>query len=948
MRLRTFGGLEIEGRGDPGTPKPGPRRLALLAVVAAAGPRGISRERVRAIFWPDADSDPARQALRQTLYALQRDVGARVVAGGANLRLDQEAIASDVADFRGAVARRDWRRAVELYRGPFAAGLSLPDVPEFQRWLEDEQADLAREARMAAGKLACEADSMGDRQGSVEAWGMAAELDPMSARVAVSYMSALAATGDRSGAIAYGQRHAALVRRELDAEPEAIVTRLADELRVAVRQAAIVRPSQPVADRVVLPSAAPAPAMEAAAGARRRSFPAAAMALVALLVAMFWTASPRADRHLVLAVADLRDLTMPDSSRSGAVLSGVLTTSLARLGGIDVIANTRIVELLNADRESAPAGRRGAARRAGATEVIEGELVATGDGRLRLDLRRVDVVSGTLRGGYSVSGTNRLVLVDSATVLLAAGLRVAPPAKELGEVTSTSPTALRLLEDGLSAYYDGRTDVAQRLFRAAMAEDTTFAMAAYYSYRAGYDPGRRDPALETLVLRLSSRATDRDRLFVRGAILADQNDTLAVVMADSLATRFPNDAEALFLAARLMSTAKLIDRRSRALFERAIALDSAAGTGSRPCLFCTAMASLASSLRWADNLAAADSVVRRLIALRPADAGAIANLALLRFSEGSFEAGAEAMGALEGGFGGRDAGLTFVGLLLTGRLEEADRECGVRLAQLDPREVGSPSWLCPIVWRNQGRLADVAALVFSGRLPDGRRIAGGRTRDPVGEYLVGLETSQPALARRVLDETAPRFDPDVPPGLIARDLAWSLTRRGTAAAAAGDIEGTRRLADSAEVVGRASLFGRDRLLHYFLRGLVARAAGDHETAADFFRRSIFSPTFGYTRANYELAGCLLALHRPTEAVTTLQAALRGGHDGANLYVTRTEIHERLAEAFAAAGRADSAAVHYLIVERAWRRADPQFAPRIQRARDFLRGHSPLKLTDSRR
>ena len=63
-----------------------------------------------------------------------------------DLRLDPEAIASDTEDFREAVLRGDWSAAYQLYQGPFAAGFSLEDSPEFDRWLEDERATLKRQA----------------------------------------------------------------------------------------------------------------------------------------------------------------------------------------------------------------------------------------------------------------------------------------------------------------------------------------------------------------------------------------------------------------------------------------------------------------------------------------------------------------------------------------------------------------------------------------------------------------------------------------------------------------------------------------------------------------------------------------------------------------------------------------------------------------------------------
>ena len=80
---------------------------------------------------------------------------------------------------------------------------------------------------------------------------------------------------------------------------------------------------------------------------------------------------------------------------------------------------------------------------------------------------------------------------------------------------------------------------------------------------------------------------------------------------------------------------------------------------------------------------------------------------------------------------------------------------------------------------------------------------------------------------------------------------------------------------------------------------------------------------------------LLRLNRPREAVAALQPAFRGSLEAANLYITRTELHEMLAQAFDAAGLRDSATVHWWAVETAWRNADPQFRPRWEVARRRL-------------
>ncbi|HET7372822.1 MAG TPA: hypothetical protein VFJ20_05530, partial [Gemmatimonadaceae bacterium] len=108
-----------------------------------------------------------------------------------------------------------------------------------------------------------------------------------------------------------------------------------------------------------------------------------------------------------------------------------------------------------------------------------------------------------------------------------------------------------------------------------------------------------------------------------------------------------------------------------------------------------------------------------------------------------------------------------------------------------------------------------------------------------------------------------------------------------------------------------------------------------EDAVREYRAAIHSPNLGFTRVNYELGRALIRLGRPNEAVGTLQSALRGEIDASNLYITRTDLHEILAQAFDAAGQRDSAAAHYRAVVNAWRRADLLYHERRARAFEWL-------------
>ena len=143
LRLNTFGGLSLSApdRVLVGAAQQ-KRRLAVLALLATAGERGMSRARLLGFLWPEVDEARGRQALSQALYALRRDSGASLVDGGEDIRLDAHAIESDVGDLAAAVIARDDARVAALHAGPFLEGVYLNDAPEFERWVDEQRGRL--------------------------------------------------------------------------------------------------------------------------------------------------------------------------------------------------------------------------------------------------------------------------------------------------------------------------------------------------------------------------------------------------------------------------------------------------------------------------------------------------------------------------------------------------------------------------------------------------------------------------------------------------------------------------------------------------------------------------------------------------------------------------------------------------------------------------------------
>jgi predicted Zn-dependent protease len=158
--------------------------------------------------------------------------------------------------------------------------------------------------------------------------------------------------------------------------------------------------------------------------------------------------------------------------------------------------------------------------------------------------------------------------------------------------------------------------------------------------------------------------------------------------------------------------------------------------------------------------------------------------------------------------------------------------------------------------------------------------------------------------------------------------------------ASGDTSRVRSLVDSVAYWGQRSAYGRDQRLHHYLRGMLYVAQRRDEDAVVELRRAVNSPIHGFTRINYELGRALVRLNRPAEAIPVVRAALHGDIDGSNLYMTRTDLHELLAQAHDGAGSRDSAAVHFRAVARAWMRADPVYHARRDTVLAWLARHSP--------
>lgn len=373
LRFRALGSPVVEGAAGPvGGAGAQRKSLALLALLAASGGRGVSRDRIIAYLWPEAEADKAGHRLTQLAYALRRDLGSDdLFLGSADLRLNPAVISSDVQEFIAARRAGDLERAVSVYGGPFLDGFFLTGAPEFERWMENERAGLARDYGEALETLAADAGVRGDHRLAASWWRRLAGHDPLSSRVTVHLMSALASAGRRAEALEQARAYQELIREELEAAPNPAVLALAAQLR------------QRPADMPLGAAANPPAAVSVA----------------------------------VLPFTNLSAVSRNDFFAEG--MAQELTSALARLAGVRVVARTSLNAL-----KDVPVDVREIGRRLSATAVIEGTVRQEGD-RVRLTAQLVATADGCHLWSekYERRVTDVFTVQDELTQAIVSGVR---------------------------------------------------------------------------------------------------------------------------------------------------------------------------------------------------------------------------------------------------------------------------------------------------------------------------------------------------------------------------------------------------------------------------------------------------------------------------------------------------------------------------------------------
>ena len=236
LRLSLLGGLRIESAsGSLGPAGQQPRRIGVAALAAIAGPEGISGDQLLALFWPEQDEASARNAKKQAIHALRRDLGARdLFLGDRKLRLNPDIVDVDLWRFNAAIDARDWDAAIAIYRGPLLHGVQSLGSAELEHWLDMERDRAAHRFATAIEAAAGQLAAVGQKKRALDHWYRLATIDPMNGRAAEAIARGLATSGDRNAAVQHAQAHITRVSNELGLPAEPGIAGIVDELSAPV------------------------------------------------------------------------------------------------------------------------------------------------------------------------------------------------------------------------------------------------------------------------------------------------------------------------------------------------------------------------------------------------------------------------------------------------------------------------------------------------------------------------------------------------------------------------------------------------------------------------------------------------------------------------------------------------------------------------------------------
>jgi len=255
VALRVLGPVRIEHGSS--VFEPGARREQALLALLAAEARPMSRARLAAMLWPDADEVDARGRMRRLLHEMSSHVGHdALVADRQTVALANEVcVATDLALLRRSLAQGLYRshgdaseevlaaleHATRVAAAEFAEGLALDECDELSAWLERQRESLRQARAQALAQLATQLEGTHRHERALHHAQELVTIDPLDEAAQRRLIRLYAAAGQPRAALQQFDRCRQVLHDELDIEPEFATLQLADEVRT--RNAATTTPA---------------------------------------------------------------------------------------------------------------------------------------------------------------------------------------------------------------------------------------------------------------------------------------------------------------------------------------------------------------------------------------------------------------------------------------------------------------------------------------------------------------------------------------------------------------------------------------------------------------------------------------------------------------------------------------------------------------------------------
>ncbi|HEY7301782.1 MAG TPA: BTAD domain-containing putative transcriptional regulator [Xanthobacteraceae bacterium] len=411
MQLQILGGLDLTSASGEPAPDVTRQTRHMLACLALAGPKGLTRGELCALFWPDRPSALARNSLRQALVAIKK-----ALSGGANamllhsdlevVRLSAGAGTIDVHAFRHGVqgSRDGLIAAANAYRGELLSGVEVPD--DVEQFVTSHRRSLSDQAQVLAERLSKHDDADDEMLDCAQALaGRLLQSNPASEEAHRALMRIHLRRGRTNAALRQFAQCKEALRRELRTEPDVESRRLFNSIQSSD------------SDEGALPADRPAVANGAGV------YPSIA----------------------IMPFDNLGDA--PDAYFADGVVEEI-TSTLSRIRDFFVIARQstftfkgRFVDVREVGREL------------GAAYVVEGTVRRGGD-RLRISVQLVDAVTRAQLWSdrYEGAATEIFAFQDQIAAQVAGALKPAIRHAEIEAAQRKPPTSLKAYDQVMRAF----------------------------------------------------------------------------------------------------------------------------------------------------------------------------------------------------------------------------------------------------------------------------------------------------------------------------------------------------------------------------------------------------------------------------------------------------------------------------------------------------------------